>query len=180
MKHLLAFPVALCIAALPHHASAAPPAGSPCITEPGLPECVWWRNQVNDQTGIACCGAPGQDGHILNEWDGISPPKELDWRIEYTIAAQHEHKWPQGCPDILTHDDPSCDNDPSGYQVFYGGHWNNVPWKAQTSIKGVEPDADHRYHAKGWWSTSSIGAWGAGPASTTIEYWYCFQAGAGL
>lgn len=138
------------LGALASPAFAAPPAGSPCIAHPDLPECVWWRNQVNIHSGMSCCGAPGQDGHVLHEWALGKPPKENDWRI---VAVN----------------DP--DNN-SGYQVYIGDRWWDVPPTVVTKITGVEPDISRRYQAKGWWYVSR------NTNNQVVEIgWYCFEPG---
>jgi len=83
---------------------AAPPSGSPCMTNPTLPECVWWHAQVNDATDSPCCGGPGQDGHVLTQWSPGFRPREDDWRVVSTPAF----------------DDGFA---PSGYQVWIQGAW---------------------------------------------------------
>lgn len=156
---------------------AFPPAGSPCAQNPipagAKPECDWWIQQTNIQTGTACCGAPGQDGHVLSEWDGQTPPKEDDWRIDSQIAEAHDAKWPGGCDPSQDISSSPCGTAPSGYQIFIGGAWVDVPWHAQTTVRGIEPDAAMRYKAKAWWGSYT-------ELDGKVSYWfYCFQGGAG-
>ena len=129
---------------------AAPPSGSPCMANPSLPECVWWHAQVNDATNSPCCGGPGQDGHVLTQWSPGSQPKEDDWRVVSTLASGDGFA-------------------PSGYQVWIHGGWRDVPNRAMTRVRGIEPDMDRRYRAKGWWALY------ADLAGTVWVTWFCFE-----
>jgi hypothetical protein len=140
-RGLLAFAAFLLLAPA---AFAKPPPG----TLPG-PEHEWWEAQ-QQRNGESCCGAPGSDGHVLQ--DG-------DWRPQ-PIRAKAD-AWPFQVRVRWTH------------LGAKHSEWMDVPASVVVAPRDLpEPSAVNRTKAKVWYSPT----WGEDGAPIVRDWrWYCFE-----